>query len=92
MSAPVAPGVEAAIRSKFVSGASTASPATQETVDAETRRIVEEAERDVIDLLERERPRLDALAHALLERETLDQSDAYAIAGVNLPAVPEPVA
>ena len=36
----------------------------------------------VIDLLERERERLDALAHALLERETLDQRDAYEIAGV----------
>jgi cell division protease FtsH len=70
-------------------GAGGASPATQETVDAETRRIVEEAERDVIALLERERPRLDALAHALLERETLDQADAYRIAGVELPSAPK---
>jgi len=71
-------------------GAGAASPATQETVDEETRRIVETAEREVIDLLERERHRLDALAHALLERETLDQSDAYRIAGVDLPPVAEP--
>jgi cell division protease FtsH len=70
-------------------GAGGASPATQETVDAETRRIVEEAERDVIALLERERSRLDALAHALLERETLDQADAYRIAGVEMPVAPE---
>jgi cell division protease FtsH len=63
-------------------GASPASPRLQETVDEETRRIVEEAEQDVIALLERERPRLDALARALLERETLDQDDAYEIVGI----------
>ena len=33
-------------------------------------------------LLTRERPRLDALAHALLEAETLDEEAAYAAAGV----------
>ena len=56
------------------------SPATQQTVDAETRRIVETAEQEVIDLLERERPRLDALAQALLDHETLDQPEAYRVA------------
>ncbi|MFL5896744.1 MAG: ATP-dependent zinc metalloprotease FtsH [Thermoleophilaceae bacterium] len=71
-------------------GSSGASPATQQTVDEETRRIVEQAERDVIDLLTSERPRLEALAHALLEHETLDQSDAYRIAGVDVPPVTEP--
>lgn len=55
---------------------------------SEAQRIVEEAERDVIALLERERPRLDALAHALLEHETLDQPDAYRVADV-APARPE---
>jgi cell division protease FtsH len=64
-------------------GGSSASPATQQAVDQEARRIVEAAEREVMDLLERERPRLDALAHALLERETLDQADAYRVAGVD---------
>lgn len=71
-------------------GGSPVSPSTQETVDKETRRIVEEAERDVIALLGRERHRLDALAHALLEHETLDQSDAYRIAEVDPPAAAEP--
>ncbi len=70
-------------------GAGAASPATQETVDAETRRIVETAESEVIELLERERERLDALAHGLLEHETLDQADAYRLAGVDPPQVPE---
>ena len=51
------------------------------------------AEREVIELLERERHRLDALAHALLEHETLDQADAYRIAGIPEPAQePEPAA
>jgi cell division protease FtsH len=49
------------------------------------RRIVEEAERDTVELIERERPRLEALARALLSRETLDQAEAYRIAGVPLP-------
>ena len=66
-------------------GAAPVSPATQQLVDDEAKRIVETAEREVIELLERERARLDALARALLERETLDQPDAYRIAGVDRP-------
>ena len=66
-------------------GAMPASEPTQELVDQEVRRIVEEAERDVINLLEEHRERLDALVEALLERETLDQPDAYEVAGVPLP-------
>ncbi len=66
-------------------GAPHPSPATEERVDVEVRRIVDEAEDEVTKLLERERPRLDALAEALLERETLDQADAYRIAGVEQP-------
>jgi cell division protease FtsH len=68
-------------------GALPASPATQELVDEEVRRIVEGAEHDVILLLERERGRLEALARALLERETLDQPEAYEVAGVGPPRV-----
>jgi cell division protease FtsH len=61
-----------------------ASEPTQELVDQEVRRIVEESERDVINLLEQHRGQLDALANALLERETLDQQEAYEVAGVPL--------
>ena len=39
-------------------------------------------------LLRENRERLDALAETLLERETLDEPDAYAAAGV--PRQPEP--
>jgi cell division protease FtsH len=69
-------------------GVETSSAVTQQLVDEEARRIIESAERDAIDLLTRERPRLEALARALLERETLDQVDAYEIAGVRVPASP----
>jgi cell division protease FtsH len=64
-----------------------ASLPTQELVDQEVRRIVDGAEEEVIELLKRERSRLDALAHALLERETLDQPEAYEVAGVDLSEV-----
>jgi cell division protease FtsH len=68
--------------SSMLPGGSEVSPATQEKVDLEAQRIVASAEREVIELLERERPRLDALAHALLEHETLDQPEAYRVAEV----------
>jgi cell division protease FtsH len=54
-------------------GAEHPSPTTAQLVDEETRRIIETAEQEVLDLLTRERHRLDALAQTLLERETLDQ-------------------
>jgi cell division protease FtsH len=77
-------------------GVSPASGPTQELVDKEVRRIVDEAEEEVVDLLRRERDRLERLAGALLERETLDQPEAYQVAGVPLPdagpAEPDPAA
>ena len=66
-------------------GQSSTSEATQRLVDEEVRRIVEEAEHDTVLLIERERPRLEALTRALLDKETLDQAEAYEIAGVPLP-------
>jgi cell division protease FtsH len=70
---------------QLLPGAVPASEPTQELVDREVRRIVDESERDVITLLEEHREQLDALADALLERETLDQQEAYEVAGVPLP-------
>jgi cell division protease FtsH len=66
-------------------GASPASAPTQQLVDEEVRRIVDSAEDEVIEFLTSERGRLEALARALLERETLDQPEAYELAGVDLP-------
>src|SRR3954471_14884688 len=73
-------------------GVSPASEPTQELVDQEVRRIVDESERDVVELLTRERDRLESLANALLEHEALDQPEAYEVAGVPLPnaGIPEP--
>jgi len=68
-------------------GVPPAAPATQEQVDSEARRIIDEAENEVTQLLERERDRLDALARALLERETLDQADAYQLVGAEVPVL-----
>jgi cell division protease FtsH len=69
-------------------GAEPASEATQELVDSEVRRIVEEEHRAVTALLTENRHRLDALAEALLERETLDEVDAYAVADIAREPVP----
>ena len=46
------------------------------------RRIVEESHEQVLTLLRENRAKLDSLAKALLEHETLDEDDAYAAAGV----------
>ncbi|MFL5828331.1 MAG: cell division protein FtsH, partial [Solirubrobacteraceae bacterium] len=63
-------------------GASETSEATQRMVDDEVRRIVETAHREVTELLRAHRGNLDALVTALLDRETLDEVDAYAAAGL----------
>jgi cell division protease FtsH len=69
-------------------GAAEASERTQELVDQEVRRIVDTAHHDVTMLLNQHRENLDALADALLERETLDEADAYAAAGIPRDAAP----
>jgi len=66
----------------FLPGVAEVSPETQKLVDEEVRRVVEEAHREVIALLKENRDKLDSLASALLEHETLDEEDAYAAAGV----------
>jgi cell division protease FtsH len=65
----------------FVPGAQTASPHTQRLVDEEARRIAVDVQNEVYDLLTEHRQKLDALASALLEHETLDEHDAYEAAG-----------
>ncbi len=66
----------------FLPGAAEVSPETQTLLDDEVRRIVAEAHDEVVMLLKENRARLDAVASALLEHETLDEDDAYAAAGV----------
>jgi cell division protease FtsH len=66
----------------FLPGAAEVSQETQKLVDDEVRRIVESSHKEVVALLEENRAKLDSLAAALLEHETLDEDDAYAAAGV----------
>jgi cell division protease FtsH len=61
------------------------SDASQDALDDEVREIVEQSHADVLTLLRENRERLDALANALLEHETLGEEEAYAAAGL-----PEP--
>jgi cell division protease FtsH len=58
------------------------SPGTQQLIDDESRRIVDQADDEVRQLLREHRGKLDSLARALLARETLDEADAYAAAGI----------
>jgi len=67
----------------FLPGAAETSPQTQELVDEEVRRIVDASYKEVVALLTENRDKLDSLANALLEHETLDEEDAYAAAGVD---------
>jgi cell division protease FtsH len=68
------------------------SEETRQAIDREVHRIVETALRDVTTLLREHRSQLDALAHALMDHETLDETEAYAAAHIpsssngNLPA------
>jgi cell division protease FtsH len=63
-------------------GVSEVSEATQQVVDEEVRRIVDDAHAEVTQLLSENRAKLDSLTDALLEAETLDEEDAYEAAGV----------
>ena len=59
-----------------------AAPGTLDVIDHEMRRIVDECYDEAIRKLGDHRDQLDALAAALLENETLEETDAYRIAGV----------
>jgi cell division protease FtsH len=72
----------------FLPGGTEVSPDTQRVVDVAVRRIVEEAHAQVVALVKENRSKLDSLANALLEHETLDEDDAYAAAGVPRAAAP----
>ncbi|NEB03003.1 ATP-dependent zinc metalloprotease FtsH [Streptomyces sp. SID13726] len=59
-----------------------AAPQTLDVIDGEMRRIVDECYDEACRKLTEHRGQLDALAQALLENETLEEADAYRIAGV----------
>jgi cell division protease FtsH len=68
-------------QSALFPGAGPASEATRELIDREVRRIVDECYVKAVARLRENRDRLESLSQALLERETLDEVDAYRAAG-----------
>jgi cell division protease FtsH len=77
-------------RNPLLPGAAEVSEATQQLVDEEVRRIVDEAHAAVTTLLTEHRDRLDSLTAALLAAETLDEDAAYEAAHVPREREPEP--
>jgi cell division protease FtsH len=67
------------------------SEATKELVDNEVRALIDECHTAAIERLGRSRQRLDALAGALLEKETLDEGEAYAAIGLDRSATDDPI-
>ena len=67
-------------------GVSETSSETQQLIDEEIHRLVEEAHAEVTQVLSDHRDQLESLAQALLKAETLDAVDAYAAAGVPMRA------
>jgi cell division protease FtsH len=59
-----------------------AAPQTLDAIDTEMRRIVDECYEEACRKLGDHRQQLDALAGALLENETLEEADAYRVAGI----------
>jgi cell division protease FtsH len=55
---------------------------TLDAVDQEVRRLIEEAYKRALQLLTENRQRLDNIVTQLLQRETLDETDVYAAAGI----------
>lgn len=65
-----------------------------DAVDEEVRRITEECYTEARRLLKENREKLDAIVAQLLARESLDEPEIYAAAGIRRPAVvasPAPV-
>ena len=69
--------------SGLMPGVSEVSERTRQRIDDEMRRIVSEAHEDAVQLLSENRERLESLAHALFQAETLEGPEAYAAAGLD---------
>ena len=80
--------------SALMPGVSEVSEQTRQRIDDEMRRIVGEAHDEAVQLLADNRERLDSLAEALFQAETLEGPEAYAAAGLatapDAPAAAEP--
>jgi len=76
-------------RTPFLPGGAEVAERTQELVDQEVRRLVEGAYEEVSELLRANRDKVDSLSRALLEKETLEEDEAYAAAGMTPPPTEE---
>jgi cell division protease FtsH len=65
------------------------SEATAAAIDAEVQRVIQECHDEARRLLQEHRAALDALARALLERETLDEEEILEVTGLRRAAEPE---
>jgi cell division protease FtsH len=68
------------------------SEATAKLIDDEVKRIADECFVEARSLLAKHRDKLDDLAHALLEHDSLDEKEILAVTGLTPPAKPAPVA
>jgi cell division protease FtsH len=68
------------------SGSRNFSEETARLIDSEVQRIISECHDEASRLLSQHRGALETLAHALLERETLDEQEILEVTG--LPAAP----
>jgi ATP-dependent Zn protease len=66
----------------LMAGVAEVSERTRQRIDDEMRRIVGEAHDEAVQLLADNRERLDSLAEALFQAETLEGPEAYAAAGL----------
>jgi len=66
------------------------SEETSKLLDEEVRRIVDECHRESVRILTENRDRLDRLAEAVLKKDTLDQDEIYAAAGISPPPSSHP--
>jgi ATP-dependent Zn protease len=62
------------------------SPATTNAIEEEARRLLRRALDEADELLKRQRPALDRLYAALLERESLERDELLAILGARAPS------
>ncbi|MEU4832622.1 ATP-dependent zinc metalloprotease FtsH [Streptosporangium sp. NPDC023615] len=88
MSARIGP---LSVLSDSADGRPAAAPDTLAAVDQEVRRIVDECYEVALAVLRENRDRLDGIAAALLESETLGEAEAYDAAGLPRRPAPEPM-
>jgi cell division protease FtsH len=69
----------------FSSGMKPFSEATAQLIDAEIQQILDECYMSALLLVSEHRAELDALAQALLERESLDEDEILAVTGLDRP-------